>query len=196
MTTEILDKESRLKAAEAAFHSFMDALGLDFKDDNFTNTPHRVAKMFINETCKGLFEKTEDLKITTFANKNQYGGMVVVKDIEVHSLCAHHFQNFDGHCTIAYIPGEKVVGLSKFSRIVDHFSRRPQTQEFLLQEIFDYVKEILGTENVAITMECEHNCMKVRGVEEPCATTATALMGGLFLHSEATRNEFLFHCKK
>jgi len=190
------NKMNKKAEIERTFKDFMLALWLDLNDDNFVGTPDRVARMYINETCSSLFNDIWDLKITDFDNKNNYNWMVVVKDIEVHSMCAHHFQNFDWYCQIAYIPGKKIIWLSKFSRIVDFFSRKPQTQEFLIQEIFEFLKNKLQTENIAISIDCIHNCMKVRWVEEPCSSTATALMWGLFLHSEATRNEFWYHCKK
>ena len=122
---------------------------------------------------------TDPPKITTFPNngEEEYKGMVVVKDIAVHSLCSHHWQNFDGKCTIAYIPGKKVVGLSKFSRVVDYYSRRPQLQERLMKQIFNHLKDVLETENIAITMNATHSCMSVRGVKEHGASTSTALMG-------------------
>ena len=177
--------------AEIAYTAFMKALWLDLNDPSMKDTPRRVSKMFTQETCKGLY--MDFPKITTFPNTNEYWWMVVVKDITVQSICAHHFQNFDGVCHIAYIPKDKIIGLSKFSRIVDYYARRPQTQEFLIKSIFDKLQEILETKDIAISMNAVHNCMKVRWVREPNCSTSTALVGWIFQHSEATRNEFFNH---
>lgn len=184
-----------IKDAADKIEELFKILQLDLTDPNLQDTPTRIARMFVDETLSGLY--ADPPKITVFPNEGEhkYAGMVVVKDIEVHSLCSHHWQNFDGLCTIAYVPGHNVVWLSKFSRIVDYWSRRPQLQERLMKQIFNNLSELLDTDNIAITMNCKHNCMCVRGVKEHQASTSTALMWGLFLHSEATRNEFLFHCK-
>lgn len=172
------------------FQAFMTEMNLDLDDASLKDTPMRVAKMFVDETCKWLYENPP--KITTFPNEweNAYNGIVLVKDIEVKSLCEHHFQPFIGKCHIAYIPGERVVGLSKFARIVDHFSRRPQVQERLTTQIYNFLVEVLKTDNIAIVISSEHFCMKIRGVEEPCSSTITSKMGWLFMHWEKTRDEF------
>lgn len=168
--------ESIIPAAAAKIKELFEILKLDLNDANLIDTPNRIAKMYVNETLSGLF--TNPPKITSFPNEGaeKYEGMVVVKDIEVHSLCSHHWQNFDGLCTIAYIPGKKAVGLSKFSRVVDYWSRRPQLQERLMKQIYNHLEEVLETDNIAITMNCKHNCMCVRGVKEHEASTSTALM--------------------
>lgn len=186
-------EKDMIELASEKLTELFQVLNLNLKDPNLIDTPRRVAKMFINETLKWLY--SEPPKITAFPNEweEEYKWMVVVQDLEVHSMCSHHFQNFDWKCSIAYIPGKKVIWLSKFSRIVDFWSRRPQLQERLTKQIFNHLKEVLQTEDIAITMNCDHNCMKVRWVEEPCSSTSTALMGWLFLHSEATRVEFFNH---
>lgn len=194
--TTVNPEKDMIELASEKLTELFKILKLDLTDPNLINTPKRISKMFVNETLKWLY--SEPPKITTFPNEweEKYEWMVVVKDIEVHSLCSHHWQNFDWKVTIAYIPWKKVVWLSKFARVVDYWSRRPQLQERLMKQIFNHLKEILETDNIAITMNCIHNCMAVRGVKEHEASTSTALMRGLFLHSEATRNEFLFHAKK
>lgn len=179
-----------LKKLEQHFGAFMEAMGLDMKDPSLKDTPHRVAKMFALETCKWLYN--EPPKITTFPNEgeNRYDGMVVVKDIEVKSLCEHHFQPFIGKCHIAYIPKDRVVGLSKFARVVDFFARRPQVQERLNTQIFNFLTKVLDTQDVAVVISSEHFCMKLRGVEEPCSSTITSKVGWLFMHGEKARDEF------
>jgi len=191
----IESEKDMIELASDKLTELFEILKLDLTDPNLTDTPKRIAKMFVNETLKWLY--SEPPKITTFPNewKEEYKWMVVVKDIEVHSLCSHHWQNFDWKVTIAYIPGKKVVWLSKFARVVDHYSRRPQLQERLMKQIFDHLKDVLETDNIAVTMNCVHNCMYVRWVQEHEASTSTALMWGVFLHSESARNEFLFHAK-
>lgn len=177
-----------INKVELAFTDFMKALDLDLEDGSLKDTPKRVAKMFIQETCCGLYEQPP--KITVFDNVENYGWIVLVKDIEVKSLCEHHFQPFIGHCHIAYIPSKKIIGLSKFSRIVRHFARRPQVQEKLIKQIHKFLCETLETKDVAVVMKCEHFCMKLRWVEEWCANTVTSVVTWLFMHSEKTRTEF------
>lgn len=183
------------KVADSIRKTF-ELLKLDLNDPNLKDTPGRIAKMYMNETLGGLYKK--EPKITVFPNEweEKYEWMVIVEDIEVHSLCSHHWQNFDGKCTIAYIPGKSVIWLSKFSRVVDFYARRPQLQERLTKQIFNHLKKVLDTDNIAITMNCVHNCMMVRWVREHNASTTTSLMGWLFMHSEATRIEFLNRIKK
>lgn len=183
-----------IKAAEAAFATFMECLGLDLTDESLQNTPKRVAKMFINETCEGLF--SEPPKMTSFPNDKDYHGMIVLRDLKIESLCEHHFQPIIGKCHIAYIPRDRVVGLSKFARIADYYARRPQLQERLTQQIFDHLKEVLETDDIAVVVEAEHMCMRLRGIKDPCSDTVTTLVGGLFMHSEATKQEFLTYIWK
>lgn len=185
MSNEATKKQYELSEA---FKVFMDILWLDLNDDSLKDTPNRVAKMFINETCSGLF--TEPPKITTFPNENHYDWMVVVKDIEVKSLCEHHFQPFIWKCHIAYLPKDKVVGLSKFSRVVDYIARRPQVQERLTIQIYRFLSMILETQDIAVVINSEHFCMKLRGVEEPCSSTATAKLGWIFYNDQKVREEF------
>lgn len=191
-----MSKEVKLDKVAKKIKELFEEMDLDMTDPNLKDTPTRIAKMYLTETLKWLY--SDPPKITTFPNEweDKYEWMVVVKDIVVHSLCSHHWQNFDWHCTIAYIPWKRVIWLSKFSRIVDYFSRRPQLQERLTKQIFNFLKETLETEDVAVIMNAKHNCMCVRWVMEDKTSTSTALMGWLFLHSEAARNEFLFHTWK
>lgn len=172
-----------------AVNQLMIAMWLDMKDPSLKDTPTRVAKMYVTETCKWLY--IDPPIITTFPNEGEsgYDGIVLVKDIEVKSLCEHHLQPFIGKCHIAYIPGTKIVGLSKFARVVDYWSRRPQVQERLTTQIFNHLVDVLGTDNVAVIIKSEHFCMKLRGVEEPCSSTITSKLGGLFMHGEKARDE-------
>lgn len=172
------------------FWQFMEWLWLDLSDLSFKDTPMRVAKMYLHETCSGLFCKPP--KITMFPNtgENKYDGIILIKDIAVKSLCEHHFQPFIGNCHIAYIPKDMVVGLSKFSRVVDYFARRPQVQERLTTQIFNYLREVLETEDIVVIINSEHFCMKIRWVQEHCSTTTTSKLWGLFLNDQVTKSEF------
>lgn len=181
--------EERKENLEQIFRDFMLDMWLDLEDASLKDTPKRVAKMFINEVCKGLYN--DPPKITTFPNDQKYSWMVVVKDIKIQSLCEHHFQPIIWKAHIAYIPGKKVVWLSKLARVADFFARRPQIQERLSKQIFDHLCEVLETENIAIIIDAEHFCMKLRWVEDPCSSTSTDMMWGLFMHSSNTRREFL-----
>lgn len=187
---EIITKEQRIEMITKSMTQVLNDMWIDFTDDNFTKTAYRWAKKVVNETCRWLYNKVEDLNLTTFDNKNWYKWMVVIWPLQVKSQCAHHLENVIWEAYIAYIPQDRLLWLSKFSRIVDHFARKPTTQELLIQEIFEFLKKTLKIENVAIVIRAEHHCMQIRGVEEPCANTTTASMWGLFLHSAATREEF------
>jgi len=183
--------EERKKMIEQSFETILDAMGVDRAwDENFFHTPHRVAKMYVYEIFKWLFQSIDDLNVSTFNNAKEYGWIVMVGPLEVKSVCAHHFQPFIGNARIGYVPKNRLIGLSKFSRIVDHFSRKPQTQELLVEEIAQFLMEKLNTKDVAVVIKAEHFCMKLRWVEEPCAQTATTSMNGIFMHWPSARDEF------
>jgi len=181
-------KEQRIKNLEKVFSDMILQMWLDLNDDSLKNTPLRIAKMFVNETCRWLYD--DEPKITVFDNQWKYDWMVFVKDMAVKSLCEHHFQPFIGFCHIAYIPWTKIIWLSKFSRVVDWFARRPQVQEKLTSQIYEYLKEKLETENIAIYMKAEHLCMKIRWVNEHKAETITSKLWWAFLTDEKVRQEF------
>lgn len=167
----------------------MHILGLDLSDDSLSETPRRVAKMFVNELFWGLSYENFP-KITTIENKMQYENMLMERHIKVHSVCEHHLIPIIGEAYIAYIPKEKVIGLSKINRIVDFFSRRPQVQERLTEQIFHTLCYILETDNVAVLIKAEHTCVKLRGIEDINSDTITSRLGGNFLEGSALRNEF------
>ena len=128
------ERNYRIDLASKFYGQFLSAMGFDWENDpNMADTPKRVSKAYINELFEGCF--TEAPKITTFENSEGYDGMVAQCNIEVNSVCAHHFLNFSGKAHVAYIPGEKIIGLSKLNRIVEWFSRRPQSQEHLIMQI-------------------------------------------------------------
>ncbi len=182
-------KEDRLPAVEKALGEFLTALGYDWENDpNMKETPKRVAKMYINEVTTGTYDAPP--RITTFENTSGYKGVVVQKRIEVKSLCSHHLQPFIGHAYIAYIPGDNVAGLSKLNRTVDYFSRRPQLQEQLTQQVHDFINEAFpGNKGVAVYISCEHLCCKIRGVNDD-SQMDTATLSGAFDTEPSARAEF------
>jgi len=154
-------------------------------------TPHRIAKMYVDELFAGL-DYSSFPKITLIENKMGTDEMIKVQDIGVTSTCEHHFVTIDGKATVAYIPKDKIIGLSKINRIVNFFAKRPQVQERLTQQILVAIQVLLGTDNVAITMTATHYCVKSRGVMDASSQTTTTALGGVFKSSAATRHEFLY----
>lgn len=182
-------KEEIRNKLKYKFTEILDILGFDHKKDpNLMDTPDRLAKMYTYEILEGNF--SEPPKITVFPNTKKYDQIISLSNIEVKSLCSHHFCNFLGKCSIGYQPDKHVIGLSKLSRIVDYFSRRPQIQEELTEQIADHLIKILKPKGVIVVMHCEHHCMKVRGVEEHDAVMHTSAVRGTFLTNPSTKQEF------
>lgn len=168
----------------------LEELNLNLEDDSLVKTPHRVAKMYIDELFYGL-DYTNFPKATTVENKMHYDEMVIEKDISVKSMCEHHLMPIWGSAHIAYIPNKKVLGLSKLNRIVDFFSRRPQIQERLTEQIYYALSYILDTPDVAVVIDAEHFCVKMRGVEDSNSRTTTSKIGGVFRDNKDAKSEFL-----
>ena len=182
--------EFKIKRIEKHFDAIMTTLGLDLGDDSLMDTPKRVAKMYVNEIFWGL--KPENFpKCTVIENKMGYDEMVIEKDITMMSNCEHHFVTIDGKAHVAYIPKGKVLGLSKLNRIVEYFSRRPQVQERIAEQVYHALVYILGTEDVAVVIEGVHYCVKSRGVEDHSSSTLTAKLGGCFRSEPDCRAEFM-----
>ena len=193
MTTEketLINSKEKIDVIEAHFTGIMRALGLDLEDDSLMDTPKRVAKMYVNEIFWGL-DYDAFPKCTTVANKMNYDEMVVERNVNVQSNCEHHFVIIDGLATVAYVPNEKVLGLSKINRIVEYFAKRPQIQERLTEQVFHALCYILETENVAVMIDAQHYCVKSRGVEDTGSSTVTTKLGGGFKTDAAARAEFL-----
>ena len=183
------DRTKKIEMIEGYFRNIMHTLGLDLSDDSLIETPKRVAKMYVNEIFWGLdFEAFP--KCTTVDNKMKYDEMVVERNINVQSNCEHHFVVIDGLATVAYVPKQKVLGLSKINRIVEYFSKRPQIQERLTEQIFHALQFILETEDVAVMIDAQHFCVKSRGVEDAGSSTITSKLGGGFKSDPAARAEF------
>ena len=180
----------KIELIEKAFTTIMRTLGLDLADDSLMETPNRVAKMYVNEIFWGLDYEAFP-KCTTVDNKMNYNEMVVERNVNVQSNCEHHFVVIDGLATVAYVPKQKVLGLSKINRIVEYFSKRPQIQERLTEQIYHTLQFILETEDVAVMIDAQHYCVKSRGVEDTGSSTVTVRLGGGFKTDTSARNEFL-----
>ncbi|AIN73874.1 GTP cyclohydrolase I FolE [Flavobacterium psychrophilum] len=180
--------DQKMQNIEKHFYDIMQELGLDMTDDSLQGTPHRVAKMFIQEIFSGLDPKNKPA-ISTFDNEYHYDKMLVEANISFNSTCEHHFLPIFGKAHIGYISSGKVIGLSKLNRIVDYFSRRPQVQERLIMQIFNDLKIALNTENVIVVMEAKHLCVSSRGIKHESSFTSTIQYGGIFNEKE-NRNDF------
>ncbi len=188
-----LSDEKKIEIIADNFKNILTTLGLDLTNDSLRDSPKRIAKMYVTEVFKGL-KKENFPKITVIENDMKYDQMVVVRDVTVLSTCEHHFVTIHGTATIAYIPNERVIGLSKINRIADFFSRRPQVQERLTKQIADCLVEVLQTENVAVHINAKHYCVISRGVQDSHSTTVTSDLRGDFKKRLETRTEFLTHC--
>jgi len=191
----LVKEKTKISRIERHFGAIMDILGLDRTDDSLEETPKRVAKMYVNEIFWGL-QPENFPKCTVIENKMQYDEMVIEKDISLLSNCEHHFVVIDGKAHVAYIPKDKVLGLSKINRIVEYFARRPQVQERIAEQVYHALSFILGTEDVAVVIEGVHYCVKSRGVEDHSSYTMTAKLGGCFKAEPETRAEFMSLIKK
>ena len=187
MSHNIAEKEN-LKDLELNYSKILKEVGEDTEREGLLKTPHRAAKA-LNFLTKGYDENpAEILKSAMF--KEEYSQMVVVKDIEIYSLCEHHMLPFFGKAHIAYIPNGHIVGLSKLPRVVDAFARRLQVQERLTNEIRDCIQNTLKPLGVAVVIECSHLCMQMRGVQKQNSVTTTSAFTGEFL-KDTTRKEFI-----
>ncbi len=185
----LLSDEQKIVLIEDKFRDIMDVLGLDLNDDSLNGTPHRVAKMFVQEIFSGLNPANKP-KISVFDNKFKYGEMLVEKNINLNSTCEHHFLPIVGKAHVAYVSSGQVVGLSKINRIVDYYARRPQVQERLTVQIADELKKILKTEDVAVVIDAKHLCVSSRGIQDEGSSTLTAEYGGIF-KEQNRKEEFL-----
>ena len=176
------------KNIELAAQDILVALGEDINREGLLKTPYRYAKFFRE------FFDTEEFRVTTF--KNEGSGMVIQTGIPFYSLCEHHMVPFFGEAAIAYIPDEKIVGLSKLARILEHFSRRLQNQERITKQVADFIEDNLNPKGVAVSLQARHMCMEMRGVKKIGTTTTTTSVKGAFLNNAQTRNEFLSFINK
>ncbi len=185
-----LSRDEKYRRIAQSFTDITRTLGLDLNDDSLCETPHRIAKMYVDEIFSGL-DYSQFPKISVIENKMQVEEMVQVDDIDVVSTCEHHFVTIDGRARVAYIPRDKVIGLSKINRIVRFFAQRPQVQERLTQQILVALQTLLDTDDVAVTIDAVHYCVKSRGVMDSNSRTRTTSLGGAFKADPSTRAEFL-----
>ncbi|MFA6528480.1 MAG: GTP cyclohydrolase I FolE [Candidatus Gracilibacteria bacterium] len=177
-----------MKNFEKNLRDFFKSIGEDSSREGLRETPKRVLKMI--EKIFGGYGKDPRKIIKTFDGE-KYDEMIVVKDIEMYSVCEHHMMPFFGRVHIGYIPNGKILGLSKFPRIVEIFARRLQNQERLTQQIADAIEDVLHPRGVAVIIEAKHFCMMARGVEKQSSNVTTSALRGLFKKKVNTRNEFL-----
>ena len=185
-----MSREEKQTRIQSLFTEVLGTLGLDLADDSLPDTPKRMAKLYVNEIFCGL-DYANFPKLSVIENKMQLDEMVKVQDIHVSSTCEHHLITIDGYAKVAYIPKDKIIGLSKINRIVRFFAQRPQVQELLTQQILVALQTLLETDNVAVTMTATHYCVKARGVMDTNSETTTTALGGSFKSNSQTRSEFL-----
>lgn len=185
-----LSRDEKYERIRGLMTEVVSTLGLDLNDDSLAETPHRIAKMYVDEIFGGLNYENFP-KIALIDNKMGVEEMVKVKDIGVVSTCEHHFVTIDGLARVAYIPKQKIIGLSKINRLVRFFAQRPQVQERLTQQILVALQTLLETDDVAVSIEATHYCVKSRGVMDTNSRTETTALGGSFKSNGTTRNEFL-----
>lgn len=189
-----VSEEQREKMREEVgeyFGKILTTLGVNWlSDPNSQDTPKRVAKMFVDEIFTGRFSPPP--KITTFPNTQELDQLVIVGPLSVKSMCSHHFMPIVGQAWIGYLPDTKLIGLSKFPRIVDWFSRRPQIQESLTEQISQYLQDVLQPKGVAVYIAAKHFCMTHRGVNEtPDSTMSTIALKGQFRTLPELKAEFM-----
>lgn len=185
-----MSQEQKYERIKSLMTEVMGTLGLDLDDDSLEETPHRIAKMYVYEVFAGL-DYENFPKIAMIENKMDLEEMVKVKDISVISSCEHHFVTIDGTAKVAYIPNKKIIGLSKINRLVRFFGQRPQVQERLTKQILTALQTLLETDNVAVSINATHYCVKSRGVMDVNSKTETTALGGIFKTNATTRAEFL-----
>lgn len=175
----LLSDDEKVELIAEKFSEIMNILGLDLTDDSLKDTPKRVAKMYVKEIFEGL--NPEKLpKLSLFQNKYGYHQILLEKNIHFTSTCEHHFLPIVGKAHVAYIPNDKVVGLSKLNRVVKYFAKRPQVQERLTLQIAEYLQDALNTEHVAVIIDADHYCIISRGIEDVNSSTITSEFRGNF----------------
>lgn len=184
-----MNRDEKIAKVSELYKEILETIGVDLTDDNFEDTPNRVAKMYVNELFGRITDPTPP-KVTVFDNTLGFDQILIERKISFTSTCAHHIMPIVGYVHIAYIPNEKVLGLSKFNRIVTYLSSKPQVQEALTQEIANVIKEITQTEDVAVIIVAKHGCIQCRGVKSPNGDTLTSHLGGSFREKKC-RQEFL-----
>jgi len=185
-----LTAEQKYRRIQGLMTEVVETLGLDLTDDSLAETPHRIAKMYVHEIFSGL-DYRHFPKLSVIDNKMGVNEMVKIRNIDLTSTCEHHFVTIDGVAKVAYIPRDRIIGLSKINRVVRFFGQRPQVQERLTQQILVALQALLETDDVAVSIEATHYCVKSRGVMDANSQTSTTALGGCFKENIHTRAEFL-----
>ncbi len=185
-----LSAEQKYEHISGLMTQVIETLGLDLSDDSLAETPHRIAKMYVHEIFSGL-DYRHFPKLALIENKMGADEMVKIRNIDLTSTCEHHFVTIDGVAKVAYIPKDTIIGLSKINRIVRFFGQRPQVQERLTRQVLVALQVLLGTEDVAVSIDATHYCVKSRGVMDTNSQTSTTALGGCFRENIHTRAEFL-----
>ena len=180
--------EHKIEVIQYHFGKIMEELGLDLNDDSLSGSPYRVAKMYVKELFYGLNPKNKP-KLSVFDNKYGYQKMLVEQNITVDSCCEHHFLPITGFAHVAYVPKEKVIGLSKINRVVDYYAHRPQVQERLSLQILKELQDKLDTKDVIVMISAKHLCVSSRGIKDKNSLTTTIEYGGCF-ENETIRKDF------
>ena len=193
MTDKVnIPMDDKISLIKEKFTEIMDVMGLDLTDDSLIDTPNRVAKMYVKEIFYGL-DYSNFPKCTKIENKmRNNGSFLLEKNINVQSNCEHHFVVIDGLATVAYLPKDVLLGISKLNRIVQFFAKRPQVQERLTEQIRATIQYVAQTEDVAVYIDAQHYCVKSRGIEDQNSATVTLSVGGAFAaEGSEIRKEFL-----
>jgi GTP cyclohydrolase IA len=177
-------KQVDLAAAEVAAAAFLHALGVPVESEGMRATPRRLARAYAELFNPGPFD------LTTFPNEEGYDELVLARAIPLRSVCEHHLLPFAGVAHVGYLPGGRILGLSKLARVVDHFARRPQVQERLTKQIADWLAERLEPKGIGVVIEAEHTCMTLRGVRAAGSTTVTSTLLGALRDDARSRAEF------
>jgi GTP cyclohydrolase I len=173
------------EAAEKAIRDLLVAFGVDLEREGLQDTPVRVARAYAE------FLEHRPFRLTTFPNDEGYDELIIARNIRFHSLCEHHLLPFVGVAHVAYLPSERILGLSKLARLVEMFARDLQVQERMTQQIANWLRDNLNPKGVGVILEAEHMCMALRGVEKPGSTTVTSALLGAVRNDPRTREEFL-----
>ncbi|SDX83580.1 GTP cyclohydrolase I [Amycolatopsis xylanica] len=173
-----------LAAAEVAAAAFLQALGISTESESLQGTPRRMAKAYAELFTPRPFD------LTTFPNEEGYDELVLARAIPVRSVCEHHLLPFVGVAHVGYLPGERILGLSKLARVVEHFACRPQVQERLTKQVADWLNDQLSPKGVGVVIEAEHNCMTLRGVQAVGSSTVTSTLLGSLRSDSRSRQEF------
>ena len=189
----LTNDDEKIEVIARHFKAIMEAMGLDLTDDSLRGTPLRVAKMYVKEVFKGLYEHNKP-KVSLFENIYNYNKILIEKNITVKSTCEHHFLPIIGRAHVGYISSGKVIGLSKINRIVDYYAKRPQVQERMTRQIIEELKSALDTEDVIVVVEAVHHCVSLRGIEDDNSSTVTMEYSAKFINA-TRRNEFLEYIK-